>query len=118
MIRPICVAIGIVGAFSPAHSQISAPPSRSTLPDVSSISPSNAAGVLKYCTSRGLVSSTSAGVALEGLTKRGDPTNANDLAAGVSGHILASKSYSIGSAPKFLQSQACDLVLKRAKQLG
>lgn len=90
-------------------------PIPSVLPKMDTISPSNAAGVLQYCVSRDLVSSTTAAVVLDKLTKKPDVTKSRDFAAGASGQILGDKSFAIGSAPGHLQSQACDLVLKRAK---
>ena len=116
MIRASALALAIGCAAWPSYAQISGPPIRSALPNVSSVSASNAAGVLQYCMSKQLVSSTNAGRVLEGLTKKTDVTNSSDFTAGASGQILGDKSFSIGSAPGFLQSDACDLVLKRAKQ--
>jgi hypothetical protein len=115
MIRTVVAVFAISCAASPACGQMSAPPITSALPNMSSISPSNTAGLLQYCISKKLVSSTSGGAVLEDLAKRPDVTNSLDFTAGASGQILGDKNFSIGSAPGFLQSQACDLVLKRAK---
>jgi Protein of unknown function (DUF2501) len=95
--------------------QMSAAPIPSVLPNVSTISAGNAAGVLQYCMSNKLVSSTSAGAVLDGLNKKSDLTKSADYAAGASGQILGSKNFSMATAPSFLQSQACDMVLKQAK---
>ncbi len=115
MIKTVVVALAIVGAAWPASAQMSAAPIPSVLPKMDTISPSNAAGVLQYCVSRDLVSSTTAAVILDKLAKKPDVTKSRDFAAGASGQILGDKSFAIGSAPGHLQSQACDLVLKRAK---
>ena len=56
MTRLIVVSFAIFSVVQPAHAQLSAPPIPSVLPDVSSISRSNAAGVLQYCKSKELVS--------------------------------------------------------------
>ena len=101
----------------PASAQLSAPPIGSALPNVSSISAGNAAGVLQYCVSKSLVSSVSAGAVLDGLTKKPDLTKSPDYKAGATGQILGSNKFSIGSAPGYLQSRACDMVLTQAKTL-
>lgn len=118
MIKPLVFALAICGAAQPADAQVSASPIPSVLPNMSSVSPGNAAGVLQYCISKDLVSSTSGGVVLERLTKKPDVAKSPDFAAGASGQILGDKSFSIGSASPFLQSQACDLVLKQAQRSG
>jgi hypothetical protein len=115
MFKSVLVALAIGSAASPADAQMSAAPIRSALPDVSSISASNAAGVLQYCISNELVSSTSGGIVLDDLRKKPDLTKSSDFAAGANGQILGNKRFSIGTAPAVLHSQACDLVLKRAK---
>ena len=100
-------------AWQPARAQMSAPPIPSALPNISSISAANAAGVLRYCVSKQLVSSTSADLVLKSLTAKSP-----DYSAGQQGRILATngKVFSIPEAPSYLQSQACDLVLTRAQQ--
>jgi hypothetical protein len=99
-----------------AAAQMSAPPIVSALPGVTKISVPNAAGVLKYCKENDLVSSASAEAALNGLVSRSDETSV-DYIVGSSGQILGDdlKNFSISRAPGYLQSQACNLVLERAK---
>ena len=103
--------------WQPAHAQMSAPPIPSVLPDISSISAGNAAGVLQYCVSNQLVSSVSAGDVLDGLTKKPDVVKSPDFSAGQAGQILGSggKTFSVGQAPSYLKSRACDMVLREAK---
>jgi hypothetical protein len=83
------------------------------------MSAGNAAGVLKYCASHNLVSSTGAGAVLGDLSKKPKLTSSPDFAAGKAGKILGSggKTFSIAKAPNHLKSQACDMVLKKAKHL-
>ena len=114
-IKPLLLAAGLGWAAIPAHAQMDAAPIPSALPSVSSITPGNAAGVLQYCVSKNLVSSTSADAVLGGLTKKPDVTKSPDYSAGQAGQIVGDKKFAIGSAPGFLQSQACNLVLERAK---
>ena len=115
MQKPVILIAALAFAFHPARAQMSAPPIPSALPNVSTISAGNAAGVLQYCVQNNLVSSTSAGAVIDGLNKKSEVTKSADYAAGASGKVLGSKSFSIGSAPSYLQSQACDMVLNRAK---
>ena len=83
---------------------------------MSKISIANAAGVLKYCEQNELVSGASADVVLGGFPTKADETS-EDYIVGASGQILgdAGKNFSISRAPGYLQSQACNLVLERAK---
>jgi hypothetical protein len=115
MIRP-ALALALTCAASAADAQMSAPPITSALPNMSTISPGNAAGLLQYCISKNLVSSTSGALVLDDLTRKHGMTKTHEFTAGASGHILGDKRFSIGSAPGFLQSQACDLVLTQAKR--
>jgi len=105
-------------AWQPARAQMSAPPIPSALPNISSISAANAAGILRYCVSKQLVSSTSADLVLKSLTAKRNVANSPDYSAGQQGRILATdgKVFSIPAAPSYLQSQACDQVLTRARQ--
>ena len=72
MSRPLVFAVflmAITNAWHLVRAQMSAPPIPSVLPDISTISAGNAAGVLRYCVSNQLGSSTSASEVLEALTK-------------------------------------------------
>ena len=99
-----------------AAGQMSAPPIPSVLPGVSKISPANAAGVLKYCAQSQLASGASIDQVLEGFQTKPDVKSA-DYSAGAAGQVLGDggKRFSIPSAPSYLQSQACNIVLERAK---
>ncbi len=98
--------------------QMSRPPIVSALPDVSSISAENAAGVLEYCVTHQLVSGVVAETVLTRLmAKRGVGSSAL-FAAGKSGRIMtANKEFPLTGASKFLRSEACDRVLKQAQRL-
>ncbi|MFL6754230.1 MAG: DUF2501 domain-containing protein [Sphingomicrobium sp.] len=116
LIKPVSLVVALSCGVQ-AHAQMSAPPIVSALPNVASISADNAAGVLQYCVKKNLVSSVSAGSVIDGLTKKPDITKSPDFSAGQAGQILADKKFSIGAAPGYLQSQACDMVLDQAKRL-
>ena len=116
MIKAAVAALVICGTFQTAQAQMSAAPIRSALPHSSSIALNNAAGALQYCASKRLVSSTIADAVFEHLTKERLVTKSADFAAGASGEIIGDRKFSISSAPRYLQSQACDLALKRVKE--
>lgn len=110
-------AASVIGsACAGAATQMSAPPIISALPDVSSMSAANAAGVLQYCLKNNLVSSSATEPVLSPLTRKKGVSSSPDYAAGIEGHILTpGKSFSIGTASSNLKSQACDRVFRRAK---
>jgi Protein of unknown function (DUF2501) len=112
----LLILMAILFGFRPAHAQMDAAPIPSALPKVSSISVANAAGVLNYCVKNNLVSSTSTDQLLTGLSNKPDLKSA-DYMAGHGGQILGDggKNFAIATAPAYLQSQACDLVLQQAK---
>jgi len=114
--RKILVAIAIGSAPITAHAQLGTVPIPDALPSVSSISPANAAGVLQYCMQHDLVSSAVGSTVVDNLTKTPDVAKSHDFATGQLGQILGSKTFAIGTAPTYLQSAACDMVLKRAQQ--
>ena len=118
--NPKMIAIALVAlASQPTAAQMSAPPIPSVLPKVSSISVANAVGVLKYCEKNGLVSGVSTDAVVSLLPNKPD-VKSSDYAVGESGQILGDggKNYSLSSAPGYLKSQACDMVLQRAKAFG
>ena len=115
MIKPVFVMIALGLCAEPVGAQMSAPPIPSVLPNVASISAGNAAGVLQYCVKKNLVSSVSAGAVIDNLTKKPDVTKSADFTSGQSGEIHADKNFSIPAAPSYLQSQACDMVLKQSR---
>ena len=99
-----------------AAAQLSAPPIPSVLPGVSKISLSNAAGVLKYCEQKDLVSGAATDSVLDTFVSKPD-VKSSDYVTGMKGQILgdAGKKYSIPKAPGYLQSEACNMVLQQAK---
>lgn len=118
-LKPLLLTISLCCA-SQATAQLSAPPITSALPNVSSITAGNAAGVLQYCLKNNLVSSTSAGAVLDGLGKKSELTKSTDYTSGETGNILTGRgtSTSIAGLQPFLQSQACNMVLEQAKHLS
>ena len=66
--KQICVAVlAIAGIGAPVRGQMSAPSMVAAIPNVSTQSPANSAGVLEYCVRHQLVSSVSASAILEKL---------------------------------------------------
>jgi hypothetical protein len=121
MIRSTRLALAVCAAFAaaPAVAQLNLPPMVSSLPNVSSISAGNAAGVLQYCMRHKLVSSTGAEPVLTGLQKKSNVTRSKDFAAGAAGQVLSGKGggMSLNNLQPHLKSQACDMVLKQGKHL-
>src|SRR5262245_1413773 len=99
-----------------ATAQLSAPPIPSALPGVSTINPANAVGVLKYCQQKDMVSDAATDAVLDTLKSKPDVKSA-EYAAGAGGEVHGDggKSFAIGQAPGYLQSQMCNMVLEQAK---
>jgi hypothetical protein len=114
--RSLCCIVA-TGLWSQAAiAQLSAPPIPTALPGVSKISVANAAGVLKYCEQKDLVSGAATDAVLDTFANKPD-VKSSDYLAGIGGEILGDegKNYSIGQAPGYLQSEACNRVLQQAK---
>src|SRR5690242_13025021 len=106
----------IAWASCAVAAQMSAPSIISALPDVRSISPANAAGVLQYCVKNHLVSSTAVDPLLTPLTAKHAITGSHDFSTGQAGQIMTgAKSFSLAQASPNLKSQACDMVFRQAK---
>ena len=86
------------------------------VPNMSSISPGNAAGVLGYCVKNKVLSGGGATAALSGLMKKPGITSASGYSAGQGGNILTGngQKFSLNQVPSQLKSQACNAVLKQA----
>lgn len=112
------LAVAMLGcACSAASAQLSAPSLISALPDMKSISPANAAGVLQYCVKNNLVSSTATDGVLAPLTAKQGIKGSPEFSAGQAGSIISGgKTFALGQANDYLKSQACDLVFRQAKQ--
>lgn len=112
-----CTAILLACASSPGIAQMDAPPIPSALPDVASISPGNAAGVIEYCRKHNLVSLSVSDMVLSKIAANPDVAKSPDYAAGAAGNIVTGgKSYALGQATPYLQSQGCDRVMRQAEQ--
>jgi hypothetical protein len=114
---PMGPAILLASVALPADAQMSAPPIPSALPDVSSISQGNAAGVLQYCRQHQLISISVSDMVLQKITGKPEVLKSPDYAAGQAGRIITgNKAFSLGTANPYLQSQGCDMVLRQAQQ--
>src|SRR5262245_52768111 len=87
-LRPILAFASLACISQATAAQMSMPSITSGLPNVSSMTAGNAAGVLQYCMKNNLVSTSSAGAVLDGLGKKPDLTKSADYTAGQSGKIL------------------------------
>ena len=86
------------------------------IPNVSSISPGNAAGVLGYCVKNKVLSGGGATSTLGNLMKKPGITSSSGYSAGQAGNILTGngQKFSLNQVPGQLKSQACNAVLKQA----
>ena len=87
-----------------------------SVPNVSSIGPGNAAGVLGYCVKNKVLSGGSAQSVLGGLMKKPGVTASSGYSAGQAGNILTGQGqkFSLSQMPEQVKSQACNAVLKQA----
>lgn len=86
------------------------------VPNVSSISPGNAAGVLGYCVKNKVLSGGGATSTLGNLIKKPGITSSSGYSAGQAGNIVTGQGqkFSLGQMPSQVKSQACNAVLKQA----
>lgn len=113
-LRPAFLALAFLS--QPLAAQLTAPSLVSALPDMRSISPANAAGVLQYCRSHHLVSVTASDVVLEKLKATPGLAASADYSAGQHGRIVSgAKGFELKSATGYLRSNACDKVLAQAR---
>lgn len=114
--RPFFWIVSAALCSPAAAAQISGPPITSALPSVSKISLANAAGVLKYCQQKDLVSGAAAEAITDAFEHKPDVKSA-DYLAGANGDILGDggRTFAIPKAPGYLQSSACNIVLEQAK---
>lgn len=89
------------------------------VPNVSSISPGNAAGVLSYCMKNKVLSGGNATSALNGLVKKPGVKSSSAFSTGQAGNIVTGngQKYSLNQVPSQVKSQACNAVLKQAPKL-
>ena len=115
-VRFSCCFVAVSLLPQAAGAQLSAPSIVSALPGVSKISLANAAGVLKYCEQKDLVSGAATDSVIDTFVRKPD-VKSSDYLTGMKGQILgdAGKRYSIPAAPGYLQSEACNMVLQQAK---
>ena len=87
------------------------------LPNMSSMSRENAAGVLRFCAQHHLVSVTGADAVLKHIKGKNDLSHSSDYIAGEKGTVLTQKGpFSVAHTRRHLQSAACDEVLRQAKK--
>ena len=87
-----------------------------SVPNVSSISPGNAAGVLSYCVKNKVLGGGNATNVLGGLMKKPGITSSSGYSAGQAGNIVSGqgKKFSLNQVHSHVKSQACNAVLKQA----
>jgi hypothetical protein len=87
------------------------------LPNLSSTTAGNAAGVLSYCVKNKIIGGSSATSTLSTLTGKSDVTSSEGFAAGQSGNLVAGegKSVALPSVAGPVKSKLCNLVLQHAQ---
>src|SRR4051794_2371904 len=114
----IAQAIGAAEAQLPKLPGVNSPGLNSIaggLPNISSISAGNAAGLLGYCLKNNVLSGAGAQSVASGLLKKPGLSASPDYAAGQAGRILSghAKPVSLGQLPAQMKSKACKMVLQR-----
>lgn len=91
----------------------------SMLPNVSSASTGNVAGVLSYCVQNNYLSGSGATSALSSLTGKQAVTSSSDYTAGQQGQLLTGgeSPFSLSSLKSGAKKKVCNMVLDRAKNL-
>ena len=113
------VAVLLFAAGTAAGTQLSGPSIASQLPNVQSISPANAAGVLQYCRNQNLVGVAATDHMLERLMARRGLVKSPLYAEGMSGRIVTGQSrFVLNGASPYMRTEACNRVFQRAKLFG
>ncbi|MDE7540908.1 YjjA family protein [Gluconobacter sphaericus] len=91
----------------------------SMLPNISSASTGNVAGVLTYCVQNNYLSGSGATSALSSLTGKQGVTSSSDYTAGQQGQLLTggSNAFSLSSLKGQMKQKVCNMVLSHAKNL-
>ncbi|GBR49593.1 DUF2501 domain-containing protein [Gluconobacter roseus] len=91
----------------------------SMLPNVSSASTGNVAGVLSYCVQNNYLSGSGATSALSSLTGKQDVTSSSDYKAGQQGQLLTGSTnpLSLSSLKGQMKQKVCSMILNRAQNL-
>jgi hypothetical protein len=120
----ILILVLLGGSFFPATAQsLPSIPGASSLmkgvPNLSAISPGNAAGVLNYCVKNKVIGGSNATNTLGSLMKKPNITSASGYSAGQAGNLLPGngQKLSLDQVPAPVKTQACNAVLKQAPKL-
>lgn len=118
----LILLLGLAFAGTASHAQMPGIPGipglkGGGLPDISSISQGNAAGVLGYCLKNKLLGGSDASSVIDTLTGKPEVKSSEDFTAGQAGQLNlgGGSSFSLDSVQGGMKKQACDMVLKQAK---
>ena len=102
-------------AQSPPNPAGTSASSKSAFPNVSSISPQNAAGLLGYCVKNKYLPAARANAVFSDLMKKPDTATSSGYLLGQKGHIISGHRGPMvfTEIPQELKAQACETVLKR-----
>jgi hypothetical protein len=113
----LILVLGLAGGAALAQGQIPGLPSMSGLPNIASIGMGNATGALGYCVKNKILGGAEANSVLNTLSGKPDMHTAPGYSDGQAGKLNLGdgSTFSLSGAQSQLKSQACNLVLKQAK---
>ncbi|WP_293972166.1 DUF2501 domain-containing protein [Sphingomonas sp.] len=113
----LLASLSLAGA---ASAQFPAGLGSSLLPNISSTSTGNAAGLLSFCVKNKLLGGQNATAVLGKLTGQSGVTGSKDYAAGQSGLVQTGQGsgFSLANAKGQIKSKLCDMVLKHGTSLA
>ena len=119
------LVLSVFCATAPVHAQ-SNPNARTSaqlieagFPNVATVSPANAAGLLSYCVKNKHLAAPRAEPVLSGLMKRPGLATSSGYQLGQSGHIISAsrRAMTFAEIPQASKGQACEAVLKRGSSV-
>jgi hypothetical protein len=113
----LILVLGLAGGAALGQGQIPGMPSMSGLPNISSIGMGNATGALGYCVKNKVLGGGEASSVLNTLSGKPEVRSAPGYADGQAGKLNLGdgSTFSLNGAQSQLKSQACNMVLKQAK---
>lgn len=113
----LIATLGLACGAAAASAQLPGLPKGIGVPDISSIGVGNATGALGYCVKNKLVPGGEANTVLNTLSGKPEVTSAPGYADGQAGKLNLGdgSSFSLDGVQGQVKSQACNMVLKQAK---
>ena len=111
--------LGLACATGPVQAQSIPGLKSGGAPDISAISPGNAAGLLNFCVKNKYLPSSTANPVVNGLKKKPGAASSAAYAQGQKGQIINGKSKPVAMTeiPHEYQARACNALLRKGKTL-